>query len=89
MPRMVCMKCNVFLHPKKNGVLVEEGMPTGTDRETWVPYKLWMADSWECRSCGTEIVSGFAPEAFLHHFMPDYKPFKEKRQPYVFVKDCL
>lgn len=89
MPRMVCTKCHKFLHPKRNGVVVEEGMPADHTLQSWVPYKLWMADLWECRTCGFEIVAGFAPDAFLHHFMPEYKRWKASRTPYVFVEDCL
>lgn len=86
MARMVCVKCQTFLHPKKNGVYVEEGMPRGSE---WVPYKLWHADSWECRACGVEIVAGFATQPLVEHYQDHYEQFKAARPVHVFVKDCL
>lgn len=99
MPRMVCMKCNLFFHSKKNGVTVEEGMPRGLPFDPvtgekvdveWVPYKLWRADLWECRGCGTLVTAGFADGPFAEHYQPDYEKLKETYGPIVsFVKDCL
>jgi hypothetical protein len=75
MPKMVCVKCKTFYHPKRNGVVVNEQMPTngraepGTrDEAAWKPYKVWHADLWECRSCGHQVVSGFPPQAMAEHF---------------------
>lgn len=90
MPKIVCMKCGMFFHPKKNGVVVEEGMPVGdpVEGEKWVPYKLWSADLLECRVCGTEIVAGFGQQPFAEHFEKDYDQRKAAEVPVVFVKDC-
>ena len=51
---IVCTKCQKFFHPKKNGVYIEELMPTNTrnPRSEWESYKLWTGDALECRSCG-------------------------------------
>lgn len=87
MPRIVCTKCQTFFHPKRNGVIVEEGMPDGNGG--WKPYKLWHADSLECRSCGTEIVSGFGNSPETEHFKSDYETIKSSYHIHVFVKDCL
>lgn len=93
MPRMVCMKCQLFLHPKKTGVIVEEGMPqSSADKPgegNWLPYKLWSADSWECRGCGVEIIAGFAAQHFAEHYEKNYGETKKRLPPYIFVKDCL
>lgn len=95
MARMVCVKCQKFLHPKKNGVYVEEGMPRtialcdGSTDEVWVPYKLWHADSWECRTCGVEIVAGFASHPIAEHYQSTYERGKAARPVHVFIKDCL
>lgn len=91
---IVCTKCNQFFHPKKNGVLVEEGMPRDTDQKRgeghWLPYKLWQADLLECKGCGTEIIAGFGYVPLSEHYMPDYNRVKERLGPVrSFVKDCI
>jgi hypothetical protein len=83
---IVCVRCRSFFHPKKNGVCVEEGMPQGT---TWVPYKLWLADSLECRKCKTEIIAGFGATPVSEHYNLEYGRFKAALNPYVFVEDCV
>jgi hypothetical protein len=94
MPMIVCMKCQLFFHPKKNGVMVEEGMPVTTayatleERTEWKPYKLWHADLLECRGCGDQIVAGFARQPYSEHYHPDYNEIKANDPPIVFVKDC-
>ncbi len=91
MPITVCMKCQKFFHPKKQGVVVEEGMPRrdSNGNDVWVPYKLWMADLHECRSCGTQIVTGFGHSHFAEHYQKDYAEQKARQLPLVFVEDCL
>lgn len=94
MSRMVCMKCNLFFHPKKNGVVVEEGMPADQfatpGQGEWLPYKLWRADLWECRGCGAEVVAGFGHTNFSEHYLPSYKKDRIMfGEPIAFVKDCL
>lgn len=46
---IVCAKCNRAMRPKKNGTSFIE---MAQDR----PYKLWMADLWECQDCGAQIL---------------------------------
>jgi len=46
---IVCAKCNRAMRPKKNGVSFTE---MAQDR----PYKLWMADLWECQDCGAQML---------------------------------
>lgn len=87
MPMIVCVKCRKFFHPKKNGVCVEEGMPTG-DSGKWLPYKLWQADLVSCHSCGTEIIAGFGRWPISEHYREDYKFLKKQFNPIVFVEDC-
>lgn len=89
---LVCVKCGKFLHPKKNGVVVEEGMPNGEknlNANGWGSYKLWMADLLECRECGVEIISGFGFHPFAEHYQDDYNAMREKYPPRVFVEDCI
>jgi hypothetical protein len=75
MPKPVCVKCQRFFKPKKNGVVLCESMPAATGAEpgtidptAWKPYKVWMADLSECEGCGTQIIAGFAfhPAAEQH-----------------------
>jgi DNA-directed RNA polymerase subunit RPC12/RpoP len=46
---IVCANCNRAMRPKKNGVSFTE---MAQDR----PYKLWMADLWQCQDCGAKVL---------------------------------
>jgi hypothetical protein len=66
MPKPVCVKCQRFFRPAKNGVVVNEQMPVATaaepgtiDPTAWQPYKIWMADLMECQGCGHQIIYGY------------------------------
>ena len=84
---MVCVACRTFLHPKKTGVAVEEGMPKGDG--TWGPYKLWQADLYECRACGTEVIAGFGGRHIAEHYQKNYAEVLERFNPLLRVDDCL
>ena len=65
MPKPVCVPCQRFFRPKKNGLAWVEGMPIesgalpGTaEPEKWQPYKLWNSDLMECEGCGAQIIVG-------------------------------
>lgn len=72
----VCVPCQRFYRMKKSGYYFTEGMPVGHERalpgtvqpERWKPYKVWVADLWECPGCGSTILSGFgaSPVAVQH-----------------------
>jgi uncharacterized protein with PIN domain len=72
---LICAYCNRALRPKKNGTSFVE---LAQDR----PYKLWMADLWECQDCGAQILYTNAlqkpvAESFQDDFdkkMADYAP---------------
>ena len=72
---IVCAKCNRAMRPKKNGVSFVE---MAQDR----PYKLWMADLWECQDCGAQVLyTDSRQKPVGEHFEPefekklaDYKP---------------
>lgn len=75
MPKPVCIACQTFYHHKKNGVVLLEQMPVATaaepgtiDPTAWKPYKIWMGDLHECRSCGHQIIAGYgvAPASEQH-----------------------
>lgn len=87
MPKPICVKCGLFFKPKENGVMIEEGRPINNGN--WAPYKLWRADLYSCKGCGTEIVVGFAREPCAEHHMAEkYLDAKNRQPPIVFVKDC-
>jgi hypothetical protein len=61
---IVCANCNRAMRPKKNGAAFVE---MAGDR----PYKLWMADLWECQTCGAQVL----------HTDSRQKPVAESYQP--------
>jgi len=66
MPRMVCVRDEVELQPKKNGVVVVE-----TSHEDMMVHKLWDTDMWECPVCGMQVIAGFAAEAYQQGYELD------------------
>jgi hypothetical protein len=91
----ICVKCQRFYRPKKNGTAFIEGMPKGNGvpagteaPEGWKPYKLWIGDLWECFGCGNEVIVGVAPDRIAEHYEPD---FAEKVRIFgatIQVNDC-
>jgi hypothetical protein len=91
----ICVKCQRFYHPQKNGVIFLEGMPrfegapAGREgAEFWQPYKLWRGDLWECRGCGHQIISGVARDPITEHYMPGFREVVEMLKPMMQVNDC-
>jgi hypothetical protein len=75
----ICVSCQRFFRPAKNGFYFIEGMPLGrdvqpgtTEPERWMPYKLWVGDKWRCEGCGAEIVSGTGTHPIAEHYQPDF-----------------
>lgn len=100
MPKPVCVKCECFYRPKKNGYAFIEGKPDNkpshlTAEEirglrhpsAWTPYKLWNGDLWKCPDCGHEIVVG-ALHQVSEHYYPDWDEAVTKFNPQITVKDC-
>ena len=61
----ICVPCQRFMRPKKNGYYFLEGMPnyewdgkSGKESEGWIPYKLWVGDLFECPDCHAQTISG-------------------------------
>lgn len=85
MPKPVCVKCQCFYRPEKNGFCFIEGKPDGLGNlpneeirgtrlpEAWTPYKLWMSDKWKCPDCGHEILTGFGACPISEHYLPDFE----------------
>lgn len=104
MPKPACVRCQCFYRPKKNGQAVIEGMPTPMDGEAttrdgpeirgrrqpgaWQPYKLWIADLWECPDCGHELIAGWATGPLLEHYQPEFNAEALARRPCIQINDC-
>jgi hypothetical protein len=90
----ICVPCQRFYRPKKNGVSFIEGMPTdnaapGTaEPEKWKPYKLWVGDLWECQGCGHQLIVGAPSLPYREHYQPDFDYHVEQRKPIMQVNDC-
>ena len=91
----VCVPCERFMRPKKNGYWFVEGMPThehvqgaiGKDAAGWAPYKVWVGDLYVCPTCKTETVVGVARMPVSEHYQPGFDEVVA-RVDGVFVKDC-
>jgi hypothetical protein len=93
MPKPACVKCRRFFRPKKNGFVLTEGMPAdGVSNpeygalEGWQPYKVWLADLWECPGCGVQIVSGYAPHPLAERHESNFA--SELALSQMQVNDC-
>lgn len=90
MVKPICIGCNCFYRPKRNGVVFEECMPEGGapmgQPEGWRPYKLWRGDLWKCPKCGHELISGVASLPLAEHYQPEYKDLAAKVTLHVY--DC-
>lgn len=89
MPALACVKCKKFFRMKKSGVPIEEGMPKPDG--DWGPYKLWMADLYECPECGVQIIAGFGSPynwPLAEHYQPKYAETRSKYPPLITVNDC-
>lgn len=89
MSGLACIKCRVFLVPKRNGIVVEEGRPLTNDKDgPWGPYKLWSADLAECPVCGFQLAVGFPRTPLAEHFQQDYELTRARRKPLVRIDSC-
>jgi hypothetical protein len=93
MSKPVCVKCQLFFRPYRNGEWVLEQKPVANgakpgreEPDKWVPYKLWHVDRWKCRGCDTEIIVGFAPHPSWQDFHSPTPPKTPEMQH--IVNDC-
>lgn len=87
---LACVKCRVFLIPKKSGVAVEEGMPlSNKPNGPWGPYKLWYADLAECPICGFQLITGFGNRPLAEHFQANYAEKVAAFSPMVRIDACI
>jgi hypothetical protein len=96
MPKPICVECQCFYRPEKNGYFLTEMMPIheGALRgkrgpESWEPYKIWVGDLWKCPDCGHLIVCGFGAGPVSEHYMPDFEKLrKELNADQLTINDC-
>lgn len=92
----ICVPCRQFFQMVKAGFYFTEGMPVvnGAQRgtaepEKWKPYKLWVADKWECKGCGAVILSGFGHGPIAEHYQTGFAEEQARLQADQFqVNDC-
>ena len=91
----ICVKCERFYRPKRNGTSFIEGKPNhngapaGTVGEgQWAPYKLWMGDLWECPTCKSQIIVGIGLNPISEDYRPDFDKQIESFKAKLLVKDC-
>jgi hypothetical protein len=93
----VCVACQRFYRPKRNGTPFIESMPSehgaapppGNDNpEAWAPYKLWHGDLWSCQGCGSEIIVGTGRFPLAEHFERDFAEQVAHWKPTITVNDC-
>ena len=91
----VCVPCERFYRPKKNGLYFIEGMPLEghpepglAEPEKWGPYKLWCGDLWECPTCKAQTIVGVAMQPIAEHYQPDFADRVTSFGAKLLVKDC-
>lgn len=92
----VCVPCQRFFRPKKNGFPFIEAMPISPARaapgtaepEKWTPYKLWMGDLWECQGCGTTIIVGVGHSPLAERYEPNFEDRAVLHGARLQVNDC-
>jgi hypothetical protein len=70
----ICVKCQRFYRPSRNGVWFLEGMPTHNGAH---PGK-----------AEAHHFVGVARDPYGEHYQPDFKAKVEATQPYIQVNDC-
>lgn len=89
----ICVNCQRFYHPKRNGVTFIESMPNGDaampgkeSPECWTPYKVWLGDLWECPNCNSQIIVGVAQYPISEHYEDNFD--EALKQATITVNDC-
>lgn len=98
MTKPVCVKCECFMRPKKNGFYSTEGKPhggtvpwdgnRGKGSEGWTPYKIWAGDLWECPCCLYQIITTGTREVSIQHDIDFDHMIEVTKADQLLVKDC-
>lgn len=96
--RPICVPCQRFMHPKKNGFAFIEGMPKpGCSQSdivgvrspgSWQPYKVWSGDLWDCPDCGAEVIVGCGLRPLAEHYQDDFGDVMSANAASFQVNDC-
>lgn len=73
MRRPICVKCRIEFRVLENGIDVIDMFSQPPK-----PYRLTQADLFECPTCKTQIVSGFADKAWIQHFEGNFEHWLRK-----------
>jgi len=95
MLKPICVACQRFYRPHRNGVYFIEGMPVGqnvapgtAEPERWTPYKLWHGDQWRCEGCGHHIIVGTGRGPVREQHMSDFADMVKSTNATFQVNDC-
>jgi hypothetical protein len=97
MLKPVCVACQRFYRPERNGTAFLEMMPRDGDErarpgkaepERWTPYELWLGDLWKCAGCGHEIIVGTGWRPVARHYEPDFETKVAAYGAPLRVNDC-
>jgi len=92
----ICIHCERFMRPKKNGVYFVEGMPTlprseggvGKGATGWKPYKVWCGDLWICPSCEYQTIVGVGSAPVAEQHAPGFDSWLAAATLIPMIKDC-
>jgi len=84
--RPICVNCRAFYHPKKNGFVFCEMVPTVGPKLGWRAYKVWAGDLWECKQCGHQLIEGVGKEPISEWFEPDFADAMSRVEASVYSK---
>jgi hypothetical protein len=62
-----CVGCQTYLRPRKNEIVVLETFGDGVK-----PYKVWLADLWECPDCACQIIFGYGAQPVSKYYQNNF-----------------
>lgn len=76
----ICVRCERFMRPERNGYYFLEGMPiiNGAEPGSWKPYKLWAGDLWRCPTCHYQTITGVPTHPIAEHYQPGFDELVER-----------
>ena len=68
-----CVPCQTYIRPRENGIYVLETYDDGIN--PFGPYKVWLADLWECPDCGHQVILGYGQHAISEHYQDEFPTY--------------
>jgi len=91
----ICVPCQRFYRPTKNGRFFTEMSPKSgypkpgrAEPEAWKPYKVWAGDEWTCPDCGSTIIVGVGRKPVAEHYEPDFDKALRYDSDQPSINDC-